>query len=127
MSQYIEGNTKGFVASAAIAKYARVTLAADGTVAASAIGEKDIGTAETVAFAAGDLVTVRLRNAQGTRICIAAGAIAVGAAVSTAAAGKVNDTAGTGSFVYGTALEAAAADGDYIEVLPNAHGDTAAS
>ena len=43
------------------------------------------------------------------------------------AAGKVQDTAEATGFQWGTSLEAATADGDIIEVLPNMHGDTAAT
>jgi hypothetical protein len=43
----------------------------------------------------------------------------------TEANGKVQDTAAQTSFQLGTALEAAGADGDIIEVLYDSHGDTA--
>ena len=54
-------------------------------------------------------------------------ALAAGATVYTEASGKVQDTAQATAFQVGTALEAATADGDVIEVLYNNHGDTAAS
>lgn len=126
MSQYVDGNVAGrFVASAAIAQYARVKISGAGTVAEAGLAEKEIGTAVNEAFAAGDAVQVRLRTAAGTHKMIAKEAIAVGAALYTEAGGKVQDTAETTAFPVGTALEAAAAENDIIEVLYNTHGDTA--
>lgn len=127
MSQYVESNCKTFEADEAIAKYLRVKLDSDGKITTAGATDKDIGTAESEAFAAGDDIAVRLSSATGTQKCVAAGAITVGAAVHTAASGKVNDTQATGAFVYGIALEGASADGDIIEVLRNSHGDTAGS
>ena len=126
MSQQVDTNTKPFTASGAIAQYARVKQNSDGTVAAAAATDRDIGTATRATFASGDPVAVKLRSAAGTHKMIAAGAITAGALVYSAASGKVSATAATGSYVLGTALEAATADGDVIEVLYNAHGDSAA-
>jgi predicted RecA/RadA family phage recombinase len=126
MSQFVDGQTKAFRASAAIAQHARVVLASGGTVSTAGLAEKEIGTAMTPAFAAGDLVTVRLRTAAGTHKMIAIEAFSAGATLYTEASGKVQDTAATTAFQVGTALEAATADGDIVEVLYNAHGDTAA-
>ena len=127
MSQFVDGNTKTFRASEAIPQYSRVTLANTGLVGVAGLAVKDIGTAITAAFAAGDLVTVKLRTAAGTHKMIAQEALAIGATVYTEASGKVQDTAQATSFQVGTALEAAGADGDIIEVLYNTHGDTAAT
>jgi hypothetical protein len=127
MSQYIDGQTKTFVADEAIAENLRVKLDSDGRVTIAGLADKDIGTAITPAFAAGDNVTVKLRTAAGTHKMVAIEALSVGATLYTEAAGKVQDTAAATSFQVGTALEAAGADGDVIEVLYNAHGDTAAS
>jgi hypothetical protein len=127
MSQQVDGNVLGrFVASAAIAQYARVKVSGAGTVAEAGLAEKEIGTALNEAFAAGDAVKVKLRTAAGTHQMIAKEALAVGATVYTEAGGKVQDTAETTAFQVGTALEAAANENDIIEVLYNAHGDTAA-
>ncbi len=126
MSQYVDGQTKTFVADEAIAENLRVKITSTG-VAVAGLAEKEIGTAITPAFAAGDNVTVRLRTAAGTHKMIAIEALAVGATVYTEANGKIQDTAASTSFQVGVALEAAAADGDVIEVLYNAHGDTAVS
>jgi predicted RecA/RadA family phage recombinase len=127
MSQCVDGQTKTFVADEAIAINLRVKLDSDGKVTVAGLADKEIGTAVTPAFAAGDRVTVRLRTAAGTHKMIAVEALAVGATLYTEAAGKVQDTAASTAFQVGVALEAAAADGDVIEVLYNAHGDTAVS
>lgn len=127
MSQYNDGNTKSFIADEAIAKHLRVKLDSDGRVTIAGLADMDIGTAETPAFAAGDPITVRLRTANGTCKMIAIEAMDAGAAVYTEASGKVQDTAAATSFQVGTAMEAAGADGDVIEVLRIGHGDTAVS
>lgn len=127
MSQYVDTNTKTFVADAAIPMYRRVKLDSDGRVTIAGLTDKDIGTAVTAALAAGDRVTVRLRTAAGTHKMVASEALDAGAAVYSESDGEVQDTAQATSFVVGTALESATADGDIIEVLYNAHGDTALS
>lgn len=125
MSQYVDGQTKAFVADEAIAENLRVKLDSDGRVTIAGLTDKEIGTSVTPAFAAGDNVTVRLRTAAGTHKMVAIEALAVGATVYTETDGKVQDTAQATSFQVGIALEAATADGDVIEVLYNTHGDTA--
>jgi hypothetical protein len=127
MSQYADGNTKTFIADEAIAVHLRVKLDSDGKVTVAGLADKEIGTAVTPAFAAGDPVTVRLRTAAGTHKMVAIEASAVGAILYTEANGKVQDTAASTAFQVGIVLEAAGADGDVIEVLYNAHGDTAVS
>ena len=125
MAQQVDVNTKAFEASAAIAQYARVVLASDGTVSTAGLTDKDIGVATREALAAGDIIAVRLRSGAGTHKAIAAEALAAGAAVHTAAGGRVADTATATGSRNSTAITAAAADGDIIEVLVNTHGDTA--
>lgn len=127
MSQFVDGQTKTFIADEAIAINLRVKLDSDGKVTIAGLADKELGTAVTPAFAAGDPVTVRLRTAAGTHKMIAVEALTVGSVVYTEANGKVQDTAQATAFQVGVALEAAAADGDVIEVLYNAHGDTAAT
>lgn len=127
MAEMNANGFKTFSASAAISQFARVKLASDGTVAAAGLAEKEIGTAQVAAFAAGDLVAVKLTSAPGTHKMIAKEAIAVGARLYTEAGGKVQDTAEATAFQVGTAFTAAGAENDIIEVLYNAHGDTAAS
>lgn len=117
MSQFNDSGLKAFEASAAIAQYARVTVAADGTIAQSAANEKGIGVARVAAFAAGEVITVKLWSKSGTMKMLAGGAIASGAAVNGIADGKIDDSGAVGSYDVGIALEAATADGDVIEVL----------
>lgn len=116
MSQYVDTNTKAFTASAAIAQFARVKLASDGTISTAVLADIEIGIAMTPALAANDVVTVKLRSATGTHKAIAAAAIAAGAGVFSAAAGKVSVSA-TGAYRLGTALEAATANNDIIEIM----------
>jgi hypothetical protein len=125
MSQYVDGQTKTFEADEAIAINLRVKLDSDGKVTVAGLTDKEIGTAVTPAFAAGEPVTVRLRTAAGTHKMVAIEALTVGSVLYTETGGKVQDTAQATAFQVGIALEAAAADGDVIEVLYNAHGDTA--
>jgi hypothetical protein len=126
MSQFDDSGFKTYVASEAIAKYARVTLASTGLIEDAGIAVKDIGTATEEAFAAGDRVTVKLRTAPGTHKMLAAAAVTLGATVFTAAAGKVSVSAST-AFQIGNVvgIDGTVADGNVIEVLYNAHGDTA--
>lgn len=126
MSQQSDSGFKGFKASAAIARFARVKLDAAGTVSTAGLAEKDIGVAQNAAFAAGDDVNVKLTSAPGTFKVIANEALAAAARLYTEASGRVQDTAEPTSFQWGTSLEAATAAGDIIEALPNMHGDTAA-
>ena len=108
----------------ALARYTRVKLSS-GVLAAAELEDVELGVLTRRALA-NDYASVRLRTAEGTDCMIAAEAISAGATVYTADAGRVGNTA-TGAFQIGVALEAATADGDIIEVLRNAHGDTAAS
>ena len=126
MAQYVDTNTKTFEADAAIAKYARVKLDADGKITTAGLTDKDIGTAQTEAFATGDKIAVKLRTGAGTHKMLVSEAITVGSFVYTEASGKVQDTAQATAYILGQALETATADGDIIEVLYNTHGDTAA-
>jgi hypothetical protein len=121
--QWVDGSTRSFTAGAAIARFLRVTLSG-GKLAAAGATTKELGVLRDAAFADGDVKAVLLRNKEGTIPMLANAAIAVNAQVWTAASGKVG-AATTGAFLVGTALTAAAADGDQIEVLPNIHGDTA--
>lgn len=115
-SQYVDGNTKTFIANAALGKYLRVKLSTGELVAAGAT-ELELGTLEEAAIAADDLAAVRLLTASGTCMVVAAGAVSQGAALYTAASGKVNDVYVEGCYFIGYALEAAGADGDVIEML----------
>lgn len=123
MGQYNDTNYKSFVAAGTIAQFARVTLGSGNTITEAGITAKDIGTA-TRAAVSGDTIAVKLRQGCGTHKMIASAALAVGAAAFSAASGKIGASATT-AFVLGTTMEASTADGDIIEVLYNAHGDTA--
>jgi hypothetical protein len=125
MSQFVDSNTRTFIADEAIAQHLRVKLDNDGRVTVAGLTDKEVGTAMTATYAAGEPITVKLRSGAGTHKMVAIEALAVGATVYTETNGKVQDTAASTSFQVGTALEAATADNDVIEVLYNAHGDTA--
>lgn len=116
MSQFVDGQTRQFTAGAAIGQFLRV-VESSGVIAVAGASTPAYGTMEDPAVAAGDVVAVRLRTASGTRKMVASEAIAANAPVYAAASGKV---AANGSILEGTALEAASADGDVIEVLPPA-------
>ena len=124
MSQQVAGPCRAFTAGAAIAQFLRVKLSS-GKLAAAGLADKELGTMEEASVADLDVRSVRLRTAEGTCKMVAAGAVTLGAAVYTAASGKIDDVATATGFLIGTALEAATADGDVIEVLRNSHGDTA--
>ena len=126
MSQYNDTGCKSFEADEAITQWARVKLDSDGKVTTAGLTDKGIGVATRAAFAAGDIIDVALNTKPGTVKMIAVEALAAGATVYSEAAGKVQDTAQSTAFQVGVALEAATADGDIIEVMPQV-GDTAAS
>ena len=121
MSQYVESATRADTAAGAIAQHLRVKTT--GALVVATATAVELGTMEFPALAAGD-ATVRLRTAQGTRKMVALVAITAGDPVYAAAGGKV---AATGSVYCGTALEAATADNDVIEVLPGPNTDVAAT
>lgn len=117
MSQENVG-VKTFTATEALEAYRRVKLTtSSGTAVEYAdAGEEFIGiTAHKVAI--GEMVSVTLRSAARSYKAVAAEVLAVGAVLYGANDGKVQDTvSGT---AQGTALEAATADGDVIEILSN--------
>tara|TARA_R100000152_G_C6781949_1_gene217720 strand:- start:7407 stop:7793 length:387 start_codon:yes stop_codon:yes gene_type:complete len=128
MSQRNDSGFKTFTADEAIELYSRVKLDSDGKVTKAGLTEKGIGTLQTAAaLAAGDEVSVKLRSAAGTHKVRAKEACDAGALLYSEADGEVQDTAQATSFIVGTALEAAAAENDIIEMLYNNAGDTAAS
>lgn len=121
--KYVESACRTFTAGAALAIGTRVKLSS-GLLVAAGLTDKELGVMETPSFASGDVVSVRLRTAQGTCQMIAAAAITLGAAVYTAASGKISSTATATGFLIGEALEAASGNGSLIEVLRMNHGDT---
>lgn len=118
MAQQVSSDCRAFTAGAAIAQYLRVKLSS-GKLALAGAGATDgaleLGTMETPSFADGDVASVRLKSASGTRKCVAAGAISAGAVFYGAANGKISAT--VSGVPAGVALEASSADGDVIEVL----------
>lgn len=120
MSQQVDGAYRTFPAGGARGKYLRVKLAS-GVLALAGITDKDMGVLRDETFASGDLVAVRLASAAGTTKMIAAAAIVAGAEVYTAASGKVSVSATT-ALPIGSAVEAAGADGDIIEVMRTGFG-----
>lgn len=112
MSQFTDGNLRQFTSGGAIGQFLRVTLSS-GVLAAAGATVSCLGTTEDP-FVAAETGPVRLRSANGTRKMVASGAITASNPVYAAASGKI---AGTGTVLEGIALEAAAADGDIIEVL----------
>lgn len=112
MSQFVETPTRSDTAAGAIGQHLRVKT--PGALAVAGASDVSYGTMEFAATAAGP-ATVRLRNAQGTRKMVAAGAFVAPVVVYAAAGGKVDDS---GTVIEGLALESAGADGDVVEVLP---------
>ncbi|MFA5378151.1 MAG: capsid cement protein [Dehalococcoidia bacterium] len=115
---YNEG-VRTFTASGAVTAHSRVKIASGTTttppqVALAGLGEQHVGTCEYAA-ADGDIVSVKLRNYNGTVEAIAASSISIGATIYGATGGKVASTSSGTSI--GFAIEAATADGDIIEIL----------
>ena len=121
MSQFFAAPTRPDTAAGALAQHLRVKTS--GALVVATGTDVEIGTMEFPATAAGPC-TVRLRTAQGTRKMVASVAINKNDPVYAAAGGKV---AATGTVFCGTAMEAAADDGDVIEVLPGPNTDIAAT
>lgn len=126
MGQMVEGNTKSFLnGGTAIARGIRVKLSS-GKLTAAGIGDRELGVM-TARCEADEHGSVYLRTAAGTVQMVASKSITSGAAVYTAANGKVSDAQGTGAFAVGQALEAASGDGSIIEVLRYVGDETAGS
>ena len=90
MSQWTEGRTKTYQASAALAQYLRVRL--DGSLELAVCGAAStdcVGTMWEAALAADQIVSVVNRNAQGSQIMVASGAITAGNDAYAAAGGKI--------------------------------------
>lgn len=115
MTQQTESGFKTFTAGEALEAFRRVKLSSGSVVYADA-GEEFIGITQDK-VANGDPVTVALRSAARSYKAVAAAAVTAGAVIYGAADGKVDDAAS--GVAQGTALEAATADGDVIEVLLN--------
>lgn len=105
--------TKSELADNALTANRFVKLTSTGVDTATA-GTDKIDGVNRYAVAAGETATVTVL---GTAIVEASGVIGKGAYVTATTAGKAIATTTAGHVVRGVALEAAAADGDLIEVL----------
>jgi hypothetical protein len=118
MSQFVDGPVKTFLAAAALAPGLRVYITdastSPPTVNLAGAANVGIGTVERRCHAAGDQVSVRLTNAQGTRKMVAADVVTAGNPAYAAASGKI---AAAGTLIEGRALESSTANNDVIEVL----------
>lgn len=112
MSQYNDTGFASVTLTETVGIYLRTNVAGE----LCGITERGIGYA-TRAGASGDSIAVALHSKQGTVKVVAAAAIAADAIVYSAASGKVSVSAST-AYPLGIAMEAAAADGDVIEIMP---------
>ena len=107
------------LSSAAIAaRYLLVSLSSGKALTGTAADEP-VGIAQDSAAAADQLIPVAvLGNTPGTLLMTAGGAISIGDKVYAAANGKVTVKPSSGTcWCVGTAISAALADGDIIEVI----------
>lgn len=118
MSGSIEIGEKTFIADAAIAIDTLVKFESDGRVTTAGVAERPIGVALNAVDAAGEPVTVRMLNSQGTIKMKAAGAFAAAAAVYGRASGLIDDVSADSAVKVGIALEAASGAGSVVEVYP---------
>lgn len=118
MADYLPKHTPGaavsMTASAAVTGGRLVEVSGNNTIANAAADAPDVVGVAGFDGVSGDRITVYLRPT-GIHRLVAAGAIAAGAKVTAATAGKVQ-TIGSGVNPIGIALEAAAADNDVIDV-----------
>lgn len=126
MSQFNDVGYKTFECDEALTQFSRVKLDSDGKITVCGLTDKGIGVVTRATSAAGEFVDVSLNTKPGTMKMIASEALSAGAIVYSEASGKVQDTAQATAYQVGVAMEAATADGDIIEVMPEV-GDTAAS
>lgn len=118
MSSVNDTGLKTFLTDIVIPSHSRVKLVG-GLLVLALLADTDwIGTTrnDVPVAVAGTPIAVNLRTKPGTVKMIALAAIAAGAEVFTAAAGKVSVSA-SGAFPVGRALEAASNDLDWIEVM----------
>jgi len=102
-----------FPVNAALEEGIRVKLNSSGElVAAGATDAEWIGHTSRKTFAAGELVSVRLRGS--VQEVVAAAAITNYSKIYTDASGKANDTQPENGLLLGVAIEAAAADGNWF-------------
>lgn len=121
MSGIHETPTKTYVAGEAIEPFRGVTINTSGQAVYAGAGVPHDGISEQ-RVASADPLTVRLRNAQGTRkVCVVTASGSVGDKLYAAASGKASKTK-AGRALY-EALEAWTAANSIIEVQPLSAGD----
>jgi predicted RecA/RadA family phage recombinase len=103
-------------ADGTITQFSLVKLSSADKVQATGAGESTIGVAMRAAVD-GQNVPVKLLSANGTLPCVAAGAITAGAAVYTAASGRVSATQTGSGGIVGYAKGAASAAAAGIEIF----------
>lgn len=116
MSQQNEGNSKGYVATAAINEGLAVKIASGQAVVATAATDAIIGITQGK-YAAGETASIKLRSGAGTVKVKIGGTVAVGAKLTSNASGALITTTTTGNEIVAIALEAGAS-GDFIEAMP---------
>ena len=107
---------KAFTAGEALEAYRRVKLNSSGEAIYADADDHALGTTEAVA-ASGAHVAVRMMNCPGSRLATAAGAFSINDVLYGAADGKVDDATTGGPGIF-RALQAAAGDGEQVEVVP---------
>jgi hypothetical protein len=112
MSQSVRDFEKTKVADAAITAFQVLKVTSTGVDVATAATDAIVGVAQ-MAAAITEAVTYRFI---GTTKAVASAAISAGAKVTATTGGKIVTTTTDHHVVLGIALEAAAADGDIIEV-----------
>lgn len=106
-----------FTADAAYPAGTRMKMSGTFGVLTAAGDEAHLGTLARRTKAAGDPAALISKTASGAIAFVAGGVIALGAEVTSAAAGKV--VTGTGGAIdFGYALNATGADGDSVLVMP---------
>ncbi|MGY3406109.1 hypothetical protein ACVWZV_002222 [Bradyrhizobium sp. GM5.1] len=113
MSQAVRDFEKTLVADAAITKFLVVKVTSTGVDVATANTDAMVGVSQNTA-AITEACTFRFA---GTTKATASAAISAGARVTATTGGKVVTTTTDKQAIIGVALEAASADGDYIEIL----------
>lgn len=118
---YNNNEIVSFQAATDLTKYARVKIknTATKTPEVEVAGAADIaiGYVNSEDCYAGDNVAIRLSSSPGIIMGLASEAFVRGAHLYAAASGKLTDTDAGGQTVVAIALNAATADGDYVEVI----------
>src|SRR4051812_6486256 len=112
MSQSVRDFERTKTADAAITAYQAVKITSTGIDVATAATDAIVGVAQ-IGVAIGEQCNYRFI---GTTKAIASAAISAGAKVTATTGGKVVTTTTDHHVVLGIALEAAAADGDLVEI-----------